>query len=121
MRDGVLIYFGYPQAHEDDAGRAVRAGLEVVAAVAAIKDPSARPDPRRHRNHRHRTMPNRACHIAPSGGDGICCVQVAANRSISDGVAPTLTVGERVARPLGDDEAAQSGDGVSESSCALVG
>ena len=35
--DGVLIYFGYPQAHEDDAERAVRAGLEVVAAVGALK------------------------------------------------------------------------------------
>ena len=33
MGDGVLIYFGYPQAHEDDAERAVRAGLELVAAV----------------------------------------------------------------------------------------
>ena len=29
MGDGVLIYFGYPQAHEDDAERAVRAGLEL--------------------------------------------------------------------------------------------
>ena len=29
MGDGVLVYFGYPQAHEDDAERAVRAGLEV--------------------------------------------------------------------------------------------
>ena len=28
MGDGVLIYFGYPEAHEDDAERAVRAGLE---------------------------------------------------------------------------------------------
>jgi class 3 adenylate cyclase/tetratricopeptide (TPR) repeat protein len=37
MGDGVLIYFGYPQAHEDDAERAVRAGLELVAAVGALK------------------------------------------------------------------------------------
>jgi class 3 adenylate cyclase len=37
MGDGVLIYFGYPQAHEDDAERAVRAGL----AVAALKAPVA--------------------------------------------------------------------------------
>ena len=37
MGDGVLIYFGYPQAHEDDAERAVRAGLEVVAAVSGLK------------------------------------------------------------------------------------
>ncbi len=37
MGDGVLIYFGYPQAHEDDAERAVRAALEVIAAVGALK------------------------------------------------------------------------------------
>ena len=37
MGDGVLVYFGYPQAHEDDAERAVRAGLELVAAVTALK------------------------------------------------------------------------------------
>jgi len=37
MGDGVLIYFGYPQAHEDDAERAVRSGLELVAAVGAPK------------------------------------------------------------------------------------
>ena len=37
--DGVLIYFGYPQAHEDDADRAVRAGLELIAGVTALKAP----------------------------------------------------------------------------------
>jgi class 3 adenylate cyclase/predicted ATPase len=37
MGDGVLAYFGYPQAHEDDAERAVRAGLELVAAVGSLK------------------------------------------------------------------------------------
>ena len=37
MGDGVLICFGYPQAHEDDAERAVRAGLELVTAVTALK------------------------------------------------------------------------------------
>ena len=36
MGDGVLVYFGYPQAHEDDAERAVRAGLELVAAVGCL-------------------------------------------------------------------------------------
>jgi class 3 adenylate cyclase len=36
MGDGVLVYFGYPQAHEDDAERAVRAGLELIAAVASL-------------------------------------------------------------------------------------
>jgi class 3 adenylate cyclase len=37
MGDGVLVYFGYPQAHEDDAERAVRAGLDLIAAVGALK------------------------------------------------------------------------------------
>ena len=37
MGDGVLVYFGYPQAHEDDAERAVKAGLELVAAVGSLK------------------------------------------------------------------------------------
>ena len=37
MGDGVLVYFGYPGAHEDDAERATRAGLELIAAVAGLK------------------------------------------------------------------------------------
>ena len=37
MGDGVLVYFGYPQAHEDDAERAVRAGVELIAAVGGLK------------------------------------------------------------------------------------
>jgi class 3 adenylate cyclase len=37
MGDGVLVYFGFPQAHEDDAERAVRAGLELIAVVAGLK------------------------------------------------------------------------------------
>jgi len=36
MGDGVLIYFGYPRAHEDDAERAVRAGLGVIDAVGRL-------------------------------------------------------------------------------------
>jgi class 3 adenylate cyclase len=36
MGDGVLVYFGYPEAHEDDPERAVRAGLELVSAVARL-------------------------------------------------------------------------------------
>ncbi|HTU55005.1 MAG TPA: AAA family ATPase [Acetobacteraceae bacterium] len=35
--DGVLVYFGYPQAHEDDADRAVRAALALIAAVGELK------------------------------------------------------------------------------------
>jgi class 3 adenylate cyclase/predicted ATPase len=37
MGDGVLVYFGYPQAQEDDAERAVRAGLALSAAVAGLE------------------------------------------------------------------------------------
>ena len=37
LGDGVLVYFGYPQSHEDDAERAVRAGFAVTEAVASLK------------------------------------------------------------------------------------
>jgi class 3 adenylate cyclase len=39
MGDGVLVYFGYPQAHEDDAERAVRAGLTLVENVRSLTTP----------------------------------------------------------------------------------
>jgi class 3 adenylate cyclase/predicted ATPase len=37
MGDGLLVYFGYPQAHEDDTERAVRGGLAIVQAVGAVR------------------------------------------------------------------------------------
>jgi class 3 adenylate cyclase/predicted ATPase len=37
MGDGVLVYFGYPRAHEDDAERAVRAGLDLIDAVSRLE------------------------------------------------------------------------------------
>jgi class 3 adenylate cyclase/predicted ATPase len=40
MGDGVLAYFGFPRAHEDDAERAVRAGLDIVAAVGELDAPA---------------------------------------------------------------------------------
>ena len=36
LGDGLLVYFGYPQAHEDDAQRAVRTGLGILAAMADL-------------------------------------------------------------------------------------
>jgi class 3 adenylate cyclase/predicted ATPase len=44
MGDGVLAYFGWPRAHEDEAERAVRAGLELVGAVGRLGQPAAKPD-----------------------------------------------------------------------------
>jgi len=41
MGDGVLVYFGYPQAHEDDVERAVRAGSKLVAAVSGLRTHAA--------------------------------------------------------------------------------
>src|SRR5215475_11211944 len=35
--DGILVYFGYPRAHEDDAERAVRAGLDIISAVRQLE------------------------------------------------------------------------------------
>jgi class 3 adenylate cyclase len=40
MGDGVLVYFGWPKAHEDEAERAVRAGLATIAAVSALRTPA---------------------------------------------------------------------------------
>jgi class 3 adenylate cyclase len=40
MGDGVLIYFGYPQAHEDDAERAVRAGLALAGTIGQLQAPT---------------------------------------------------------------------------------
>src|SRR5262245_6351957 len=41
--DGILAYFGYPRAHEDDAAQAIKAGLELVKAVAALETDFASP------------------------------------------------------------------------------
>src|SRR5262245_20171334 len=43
MGDGILAYFGYPQAYEDDAERAVRAGLDLVAKISRLLLPSSEP------------------------------------------------------------------------------
>jgi class 3 adenylate cyclase len=40
MGDGVLVYFGFPRAHEDDAERAMRAGLDIGAAVGRLDAPA---------------------------------------------------------------------------------
>ena len=41
--DGILAYFGYPMAHEDDAERTVRAGLDIIAAVGRLETRAAEP------------------------------------------------------------------------------
>jgi class 3 adenylate cyclase/tetratricopeptide (TPR) repeat protein len=41
--DGILAYFGYPRAHEDDAERTVRAALDIIAAVARLETHAAEP------------------------------------------------------------------------------
>jgi len=43
MGDGVLIYFGYPHSHEDDAERAVRAGLDIIGAVSRLETRAPEP------------------------------------------------------------------------------
>ncbi|HMM91955.1 adenylate/guanylate cyclase domain-containing protein [Bradyrhizobium sp.] len=44
--DGVLAYFGYPRAHEDDAERAVRAGLDMIAAIEPLETRAERVEAR---------------------------------------------------------------------------
>ena len=43
LGDGLLVYFGYPAAHEDDAARAIRAGLEIVAALRQARSQFPQP------------------------------------------------------------------------------
>ena len=43
MGDGILVYFGYPRAHEDEAERSVRAGLDIVEAMAELNAAIRRP------------------------------------------------------------------------------
>ena len=43
LGDGLLVYFGYPTAHEDDAARAVRVGLRIIEALHALNARLARP------------------------------------------------------------------------------
>jgi class 3 adenylate cyclase len=43
MCDRLLVYFGYPRAHEGEAERAVRAALDIVAAVARLRTPAREP------------------------------------------------------------------------------
>jgi class 3 adenylate cyclase/predicted ATPase len=43
MGDGVVAYFGYPQAHEHDAERAVQAGLAIVEAAPKLRTPASSP------------------------------------------------------------------------------
>ena len=62
MGDGVLAYFGFPRAHEDDAERAVRAGLDLTDAVANLQTPTARNPADAHRcrdRDRRRRRPRR--------------------------------------------------------------
>ena len=40
LGDGIMAYFGWPRAHEDDAERSLRAGLEIVAAVKQVSAPA---------------------------------------------------------------------------------
>lgn len=40
LGDGLLIYFGWPRAHEDDAARAVRSAIAAIAAVSKLSTPA---------------------------------------------------------------------------------
>ena len=70
MGDGVLAYFGYPRAHEDDAERAIRAGLEltVLSEVSRRRPATATGDPGRHRDRAgHRWRPAQGAARAGTG------------------------------------------------------
>src|SRR2546428_9127427 len=43
LGDGVMAYFGYPEAHDNDAERAARAGLAILDAISRINEHATRP------------------------------------------------------------------------------
>ena len=43
LGDGVMVRFGYPKAHEDDAAQAVRCGLQIIKAISTLRVPTAQP------------------------------------------------------------------------------
>ena len=71
MGDGVLVYFGYPTAHEDDAERAVRAGLALVDAVGHLPAAGgAAAGPYRHRDRAGRGRRSHRSRRRPGAGGG---------------------------------------------------
>ena len=71
MGDGVLVYFGWPRAHEDDAERAIRAGLAAMAATATLTTPRGEPlavkeRPRRSSSSGRRPTWRHVCRTWPS-------------------------------------------------------
>lgn len=73
LGDGVLAYFGYPHAHEDDAERAARAGLDIVAHIDALAQP-------------------RGVEINPAVRIGIATGLVVAGDTVSEGVSSLQAV-----------------------------
>jgi class 3 adenylate cyclase len=63
MGDGVLVYFGYPQAHEDDAERAVRAYAKLWPNITLKKEPPA--DAKEWEG-----VPDKEQYFSPNSGDG---------------------------------------------------
>jgi TOMM system kinase/cyclase fusion protein len=57
LGDGILVYFGYPKAHEDDAQRAVRAGLEIIRDAGAMSYASSA-QPSTHTTHESPVQPH---------------------------------------------------------------
>src|SRR5262245_49277976 len=98
--DGILAYFGYPLAHEDDAERTVRPGPDIIAAVAQLETRAAEPlavrigiatglvvigDLRSAIPARTKTMPSEPCGRGSGGGvQGRRCARAKARQTRSD-------------------------------------
>ena len=65
MGDGILVYFGYPRAHEDEAERSARAGLDIVDAMAELNAAVPRPPGARASRSREADRHGR-CRIRPA-------------------------------------------------------
>jgi class 3 adenylate cyclase len=120
MGDGVLVYFGYPRAHEDDAERAVRAGLDVIDVVARLDVKSLKLQARLgiatglvvvgdligEGSAREQSVvgetPNLAARLQALAEPGAIVIAAATRRLIGD-AAKALTERDALAQMLGDD------------------
>ncbi len=70
LGDGLLVYFGHPAAHEDDAERAVRAGYDILAALRRLNAPHPNPLPIEKADGEREPLPPRPAQRGEGGGEG---------------------------------------------------
>ena len=112
MGDGILAYFGFPRAHEDDAERAVRAGLEIAAASSTSLETRGTKATRGPHRHRHRPRRGRRSRRRRRGAG--------AGRRRRHAQSRRAPAGSRRARAASSSPARRAGCSAIGSGCATL-